>query len=172
MLAGKSGLGRITRFDPAGYPVEVAGEVPGFTAGEQVPRGLVDRTDRFTHFALAAAEAALADADADPAQLPEYDMAVVTAASSGGTEFGQHEMERLYQRGPAWVGAYQSIAWFYAATTPARSPSATACAAPAGSSAPNRRAAWTRLASPGGCWTPAPGWCSAAARTPRCARTG
>ncbi len=99
------------------YPVEVAGEVPGFTAGEQVPRGLVDRTDRFTHFALAAAEAALADADADPAQLPEYDMAVVTAASSGGTEFGQHEMERLYQRGPAWVGAYQSIAWFYAATT-------------------------------------------------------
>ncbi|MFE7059024.1 ketosynthase chain-length factor [Streptomyces californicus] len=117
VLAGKSGLGRITRFDPAGYPVEVAGEVPGFTAGEQVPRGLVDRTDRFTHFALAAAEAALADAEADPAQLPEYDMAVVTAASSGGTEFGQHEMERLYQRGPAWVGAYQSIAWFYAATT-------------------------------------------------------
>jgi minimal PKS chain-length factor (CLF/KS beta) len=42
---------------------------------------------------------------------------VVTAASSGGTEFGQHEMERLYRNGPAWVGPYQSIAWFYAATT-------------------------------------------------------
>ncbi|MFJ7081871.1 ketosynthase chain-length factor [Streptomyces griseus] len=117
VLAGKSGLGRITRFDPAGYPVKVAGEVPGFAAGEQVPKGLVDRTDRFTHFALAAAEAALADADADPQQLPEFDMAVVTASSSGGTEFGQHEMEQLYQQGPAWVGAYQSIAWFYAATT-------------------------------------------------------
>ncbi|MFJ7335348.1 ketosynthase chain-length factor [Streptomyces sp. NPDC101110] len=117
VVSGKSGLGRITRFDPTGYPVRVAGEVPGFHAREQVPGRLVPQTDRFTHFALAAAEDALADAAADPATLPEYEMAVVTASSSGGTEFGQHEMENLYQKGSSWVGAYQSIAWFYAATT-------------------------------------------------------
>ncbi|WP_127359041.1 ketosynthase chain-length factor [Actinacidiphila soli] len=117
VLSGKSGLGRITRFDPSSYPVKVAGEVPGFDARDHVPSRLIMQTDRYTHVALAAAEAALADAGADPAQLPEYEMAVVTASSSGGTEFGQHEMENLYQRGPAWVGAYQSIAWFYAATT-------------------------------------------------------
>jgi act minimal PKS chain-length factor (CLF/KS beta) len=44
-------------------------------------------------------------------------MAVVTASSSGGVEFGQREIERLWANGPRHVGAYQSIAWFYAATT-------------------------------------------------------
>ncbi|NJP95677.1 ketosynthase chain-length factor [Nonomuraea sp. FMUSA5-5] len=116
-LAGKSGIGPITRFDASGYPVRVAGQVPGFVAGEQLPSRLIRETDHWTHMGLAAAEAALADAGVVPAELPEYEMAVVTSSSSGGTEFGQHEMERLYLNGPSWVGAYQSIAWFYAATT-------------------------------------------------------
>lgn len=117
VLAGKSGIERITRFDPAPYPVRYAGEVTGFSAEEYVPSRLIQQTDHWTHLALAAGEAALADAGVDPAGLPEYEMAVVTASSSGGTEFGQHEMTALYQHEPEWVGAYQSIAWFYAATT-------------------------------------------------------
>ncbi|MCF3174876.1 ketosynthase chain-length factor [Streptomyces sioyaensis] len=117
VLAGKTGIGALGRFDPSPYPVRLAGEVPGFDALETLPRRLVPQTDRWTHLALWAAQAALADAGIDPAALPEYSMAVVTASSSGGTEFGQHEMERLYRNGPSWVGAYQSIAWFYAATT-------------------------------------------------------
>jgi len=117
VLAGKSGLGRITRFDPSGYPVQVAGEVPGYDEARHVPGRLVPQTDRFTHFAITAAQEALTDARVAPSALPEYEMAVVTASSSGGTDFGQHEMERLYQKGPSWVSAYQSIAWFYAATT-------------------------------------------------------
>jgi act minimal PKS chain-length factor (CLF/KS beta) len=117
VLAGKSGIGRITRFDPSGYPVQLAGEVPGFVAVDRVAGRVIPQTDRWTHLGLAAAEMALADAGVDPAALPEYEMAVVTSSSSGGTEFGQHEMERLYLHGPSWVGAYQSIAWFYAATT-------------------------------------------------------
>ncbi|HKR49244.1 MAG TPA: beta-ketoacyl synthase N-terminal-like domain-containing protein, partial [Pseudonocardiaceae bacterium] len=117
VLAGKSGIGRITQFAPSRYPVQLAGQVPDFVAADRVPGRLIPQTDRWTHMGLAAAEAALADAGVDPAQLPEYEMAVVTSSSSGGTEFGQHEMDRLYRNGPSWVGAYQSIAWFYAATT-------------------------------------------------------
>ncbi|GLP63736.1 actinorhodin polyketide beta-ketoacyl synthase [Streptomyces sp. TUS-ST3] len=117
VLAGKSGIGRIERFDPEPYPVRLAGQVPGFSAQERVPGRLIPQTDHWTHLALAAAESAFADAGVDPAELPEYEMAVVTSSSSGGTEFGQHEMEALYQHDPSWVGAYQSIAWFYAATT-------------------------------------------------------
>ncbi|PWR15973.1 ketosynthase chain-length factor [Micromonospora sicca] len=117
VLDGKTGIGRITRFDPESYPVRYAGQVPGFAARERVPGRLIPQTDHWTHLALAAADDALGDAGVDPAGLPEYEMAVVTSSSSGGTEFGQHEMERLYRNGPSWVGAYQSIAWFYAATT-------------------------------------------------------
>lgn len=117
VLAGKSGIGRITRFEPDEYPVRLGGQVPGFVATERVPGRLIPQTDRWTHLGLAAADAALADTGLDPAGLPEYEMAVVTSSSSGGTEFGQHEIQRLYRNGPSWVGAYQSIAWFYAATT-------------------------------------------------------
>jgi act minimal PKS chain-length factor (CLF/KS beta) len=116
-LAGRSGLARITRFDPTGYPVQVAGEVSDFVAAARLPGRLVPQTDHWTHLGLQAAAAALADAGIEPRTLPEYEMAVVTASSSGGTEFGQREIEKLWSKGPQHVGVYQSIAWFYAATT-------------------------------------------------------
>jgi act minimal PKS chain-length factor (CLF/KS beta) len=116
-LAGTSGIAPITRFDPGRYPVRLAGQVTGADPAAAIPARLSVQTDRWTHLGLHAAELALADAGADPAALPEYEMAVVTGSSSGGTEFGQREIEKLWQHGPGHVGAYQSIAWFYAATT-------------------------------------------------------
>jgi act minimal PKS chain-length factor (CLF/KS beta) len=117
VLAGKSGIGMITRFDPTRYPVRLAGQIPDFSAGDHLPARLIAQTDHWTHLGLAATAMALADAGVRAEDFDEYEMAVVTASSSGGTEFGQHEMEKLYQNGPSWVGAYQSIAWFYAAST-------------------------------------------------------
>jgi minimal PKS chain-length factor (CLF/KS beta) len=46
-----------------------------------------------------------------------YDIGVVTAAGSGGGEFGQRELQKLWGQGSRFVGPYQSIAWFYAAST-------------------------------------------------------
>jgi act minimal PKS chain-length factor (CLF/KS beta) len=117
VLAGMSGIGPITRFDPSGYPVRLAGEVTGFRSAGRVPSRLAVQTDRWTHMGFVAAEDALADSGVDTTALPEYEMALVTASSSGGTEFGQHEIEALWSRGSRFVGAYQSIAWFYAAST-------------------------------------------------------
>ncbi|MCT2588461.1 ketosynthase chain-length factor [Streptomyces sp. N2-109] len=111
---GTSGIGRLTRFDPSGYPSKLAGQVPGFVAGDHLPSRLLPQTDRMTRMALAAADWALADAGIDPAALPAFDMGVVTASSSGGFEFGQEELRKLWSQGASHVSAYQSFAWFYA----------------------------------------------------------
>ncbi len=114
---GISVLDLITRDGCEGLPMRVAGEVRGFDATAVIEERFVVQTDRFTHFAMAAADLALADsglrADADS----PFDVGVVTAAGSGGGEFGQRELQRLWGQGPRFVGPYQSIAWFYAAST-------------------------------------------------------
>lgn len=116
-LAGQGGITEMTRFDSALYPARLAGEVKDFTATEHIPGNLVVQTDRGTQLGLTAAELALADAELNPAEIDEFDMAVVTASSCGGVEFGQREIQNLWSRGPRTVGPFQSIAWFYAATT-------------------------------------------------------
>lgn len=114
---GIGALEAITRDGCTDLPLRVAGEVRGFDADAVVDGRYRVQTDRFTHFAMYAAELALADAALDPAHLPEYAAGVVTAAGSGGGGFGQRELENLWARGPRHVGPYQSIAWFYAAST-------------------------------------------------------
>jgi act minimal PKS chain-length factor (CLF/KS beta) len=116
-LAGRSGIARISRFDPAPYPATLAGQVDGFDAAEHLPSRLLPQTDTMTRLALVAAEQALADAAADPAELDEYGMGVVTANAFGGFAFGHRELEKLWSKGPQHVSAYQSFAWFYAVNT-------------------------------------------------------
>src|SRR5436309_1335566 len=63
---GVSGIGRITKFDPAGLPCQIAAEVRGFDPEGHLPRRDVVRTDTFIHFALTATQQALADAKLEP----------------------------------------------------------------------------------------------------------
>lgn len=113
-LRGESGIGPVSRFDPTAYPSRLAGEVPGFIAEDHLPSRLLPQTDRMTRLALVGADWALADAGIRPDQLPEFDMGVITASSSGGFEFGQGELRNLWSKGSQYVSAYQSFAWFYA----------------------------------------------------------
>lgn len=116
-LEGAGVIGPLSRYDPAGTPLRLAGQIDGFDPSRHLPGGIVAQTDRFTQLALAASDMALEDASLDPADLPPYAFGVVTASCAGGVEFGQREIQRLWSRGPSYVGPYQSIAWFYAATT-------------------------------------------------------
>lgn len=111
---GKSGIGRVTRFDPAQYPARLAGEVSDFVAEDHLTGRMIVQTDHMTRMALVAADWALADAAIEPRGLDGYAMGVVTASSAGGFEFGQGELRKLWSLGSQHVSAYQSFAWFYA----------------------------------------------------------
>ena len=113
-LDGRNGIAPIDEFVAAGYPVHLAGRVGDLDPTELLPGRLLPQTDRVTQLALVAADWALADAGVTPAELPEFDMGVVTASHSGGFEFGQNELRKLWSLGSQHVSAYQSFAWFYA----------------------------------------------------------
>ncbi|MCX4820088.1 ketosynthase chain-length factor [Streptomyces sp. NBC_01142] len=116
---GISVLDRVTRPGCEHLPLRVAGEVRAFDPGELIEERYLVQTDRFTHFAMAAADLAMDDARLGRADYEgsPFAVGVVTAAGSGGGEFGQRELQRLWGQGSRFVGPYQSIAWFYAAST-------------------------------------------------------
>ncbi|HUY45961.1 MAG TPA: beta-ketoacyl synthase N-terminal-like domain-containing protein [Streptosporangiaceae bacterium] len=116
VLDGESRIGAISRFDPGRYTTPLAGEVRGFDVSDHVERRLAAQTDRWSWFAFAAAQEALQDAALDPATCDPYTGSVILASSSGGNEFGQRELQRLWSQPSRTVSAYQSIAWFYAAS--------------------------------------------------------
>ncbi|WP_197319852.1 beta-ketoacyl synthase N-terminal-like domain-containing protein [Saccharomonospora sp. NB11] len=116
-LAGESGVRRISRFDSRRYPVRYAGEVANFDPSAVLDPRIVVQTDLWTQFALDGTRQALESAALDPRALDSFDVGVTTSASSGGNAFGQREIEALWAHGPRHVGPYQSIAWFYAAST-------------------------------------------------------
>ncbi|MEV4624841.1 beta-ketoacyl synthase N-terminal-like domain-containing protein [Micromonospora sp. NPDC049523] len=116
VLAGENRIGRITLFDPDRYPTTLAGEVADFDAATFADNRRLVQTDRWTHLGFAATRLALVDAGLPEVATDPYGYAVTLASSSGGNLFGQRELQRLWGQPSRTVGAYQSIAWFYAAS--------------------------------------------------------
>ena len=116
LVRGEPAIRPVEGFDAERYGVPLAGQVRGFVPAEHVSPQLMVQTDRWTWMSLAAATLAAEDADYTAPE-DAYATSVFLASGSGGNEFSQHEIQGLWAKGPRSVGAYQSIAWFYAAST-------------------------------------------------------
>jgi 3-oxoacyl-[acyl-carrier-protein] synthase II len=110
LLAGKSGIGPITRFDATDYPARIAGEVPGFDPLDYMDKKEVKKSDLFIHFALAAAKFAMEDSgllvkgEGEDANADR--VGVIIGSGIGGLPLIEATHATLMERGPSRVSPF------------------------------------------------------------------
>lgn len=97
IFTGKSGIGPITRFDPATLDVKIAAEVKDFDAADYMPIAVVRKTDRFAQFGVAAAKMALDDARLTEGNNDLAKAAVIIGSGLGGLNFHEEMMFALLE---------------------------------------------------------------------------
>jgi len=106
LLAGKSGIDRITAFDAKDYSCQIAAEVRGFDAATVMDPKEARRNDRYTHFAFAAAKQAVADAALDVTRIDGDRFGVFLSSGIGGMATYEAQARVLFERGPRKVSPF------------------------------------------------------------------
>ena len=96
--SGKSGIGRITKFDPSNLPSQIAGEVKNFRPEDFIPAKLVSRVDLFIQYALASTRMALEDANLPTSDLGD-EVGVIIGVGMGGVGQIEHYTRILDEKG-------------------------------------------------------------------------
>lgn len=99
ILAGKTGVGPLTRLDPDNYSAKVAAEVKDFEIENFIERKDARKMDRFTHYALASAMMAVKDAGLDINDNNAERIGVWIGSGIGGMETLENQFDIFKKRG-------------------------------------------------------------------------
>src|SRR5690606_36033581 len=84
LINGRSGAGRISKFDPSAFRTQIASELKGFDPSLFIDRAELKRTDPFTQYALVSAQQAIEDSGLDFSTMNPYDSGVIWGSGQGG----------------------------------------------------------------------------------------
>jgi 3-oxoacyl-[acyl-carrier-protein] synthase II len=103
LINGESGITTIDTFDISNHKTKIAGIVQDFDADEILGQKEARRLDRFTQFALAAAEQAWTDSELDRNRIDEERLGVYVGSGIGGIQTFIENIDMLRQKGPRRV---------------------------------------------------------------------
>jgi 3-oxoacyl-[acyl-carrier-protein] synthase II len=106
LVAGKSGVARITLFDPTGFDCQIAGEVRGFDPYKWVEKKELKKMGRFIQLALAAADFAVQMSGWKPAPEEADTTGVYVSSGIGGFDIIEREHGKLLHGGPGKISPF------------------------------------------------------------------
>ncbi len=104
--AGKTGIARITAFDPEGFNCRIAGEVRDFDPLQYMDRKEVRKVGRFIVFAIAASEMAMKSSGLEVTPANAERVGVYIGSGIGGFEIIEREHKNLLAKGPGRISPF------------------------------------------------------------------
>ena len=106
LIQGKSGVARITKFDPTGFDTQIAAEVKDFAPENFMDKKDIRRMDIFIQYAVAAATLALEDAQLKITPANADRVGVVVGAGLGGLTTLEAFHKVLLEKGPGRISPF------------------------------------------------------------------